>query len=212
MNIQFRVGILVVVVRPECEDNAVQDGIGVGLHERRQGDKRIFDADARVVFIVLIENDASNAVGIGGSGEGSAVVEDEYNGVAENPAVVSIGQDVNVDDREDNLFERYWPGSQGDVESFGRRISETDALREGRSIAEIGIDFRGTGGGVPLVGKIVGNVVGIALRSGGRIASVLHEYVEDCVVVFVVVVGVEGDADTFEVRHGCYLLRCLGLC
>src|SRR4249920_3863275 len=64
---------------------AVQDGIGVGLHERRQGDKRIFDADARVVFIVLIENDAGNAVGIGGGGEGSAVVEEENNGVAENP-------------------------------------------------------------------------------------------------------------------------------
>jgi hypothetical protein len=71
----------------------------------------------------LIENDASNAVGIGGGGKGSAVVEDKNNGVAENPAVVSIGQDVNVDDGEDNLFEWYCTGSEWDIESFGRRIS-----------------------------------------------------------------------------------------
>jgi hypothetical protein len=72
-------------------------------------------------------------------------------------------------------------------------------------LAEIRIDFGGPGDGVPLVGKIVGNVIGFVFWSGGSIASVFHEYMEDSVVVFVVIVGVEGDADAFEIWHGLFL-------
>jgi len=107
MHVEAGIPVLVVVMRGEFERHLFEHGIGVGFGKRRQGwCQVILDADAGVVAVVLLENDAGHGhpVDLGREAEGSMVVEGQRDGVIEDPTVFVVGEHVDIDGRKDDFI------------------------------------------------------------------------------------------------------------
>ena len=193
VDVQRRVSVLVVVVRVELDRHPGEPLVRGGLD--RCGGGSDFGADAVVVAVVLVEDDAREAVHVRVEWrQHRAVVEGDRERVVELPCVAGVGEDVHVHLGQVELLERDRLGAQLQSDGVRRLVVERVPVVRVHRTAEVGVLAEPVG----VVRAVRLDVLlerGRTTAAGGVTGAVLDEDVQQGVVVQVVVKGVEVDRD-----------------